>query len=94
MKKVWWLCLAILLAYTGAGIAPLLRYRLAGRVGAFAGWCFVRIVLLCPLLIPSVNVGLPAASAFTSGDIIFKMVEYFRQWGHVKRSIVLRVFSP
>ena len=34
--------------------------------------------------------GLRAASAFVSGDITFKMVEYFRHWGNVERSIVLR----
>ena len=46
----------------------------------------------CPLLIPSANVGLRAASAFASGDITFKMVEYFRHWGNVDRSIVLREY--
>src|SRR3954447_17893773 len=90
MKNVGWLFLAILIAYGCAVVAPLLRYRLRGRVDAFVGWCFVPIILVCPLLIPSANVGLRAASAFASGDIIFKMVDYFRHWGHVERSIVLR----
>ena len=89
MKDVGWLFLAILIAYGHAVVAPLLRYRLQGRVGAFAGWCFVPIILVCPLLIPSANVGLRAASAFASGDITFKMVEYFRHWGNVERSMVL-----
>ena len=90
MKNVGWLFLAILIAYGCAVVAPLLRYRLRGRVGGFVGWCFVPIILVCPLLIPSANVGLRAASAFASGDITFKMVEYFRHWGNVERSIVLR----
>jgi MBOAT, membrane-bound O-acyltransferase family len=90
MKNVGWLFLAILIAYGCAVVATLLRYQLRARVGAFVGWCFVPIILVCPLLIPSANVGLRAASAFASGDITFKMVEYFRQWGNVERSIVLR----
>ena len=92
MKNVGWLFLAVLIAYGCAVVAPLLRYRLRGRVGAFVGWCFVPIILACPLLIPSANVGLRAASAFASGDITFKMVDYFRHWGHVERSIVLREY--
>ncbi len=90
MKNVGWLFLAILIAYGCAGIAPLLRYGLRGRVGAFAGWCFLPIVVVCPLLIPSANVGLRAVAAFASGDITFKMVDYFRHWGNVERSRVLR----
>jgi hypothetical protein len=90
MKNLGWLVLAILVAYGCAVVAPLPRYRLRGRVGALVGWCFVPIILACPLLIPSANVGLRAASAFASGDITFKMVEYFRHWGHVDRSLVLR----
>jgi hypothetical protein len=90
MKTVDWFFLAILIAYGCAVVAPLLRYRFRGRVGAFVGWCFVPIILVCPLLIPSANVGLRAASGFVSGDIFFKMVEYFRHWGNGERSIVLR----
>ncbi len=92
MKNVGWLFLAILIAYGFAGVAPLLRYRLRGRVGAFVGWCIVPIIMVCPLLIPSANVGLRTASAFASGDITFKMVDYFRHWGHVGRSRVLREY--
>ena len=40
MKNVGWLFLAILIAYGCAVVAPLLRYRFRGRVGAFVGWCF------------------------------------------------------
>jgi hypothetical protein len=92
MKNVGWLVLAVLIAYGCAVVAPLLRYRLRGGVGAFVGWCFVPIILACPLLIPSANVGLRAASAFASGDITFKMVDYFRRWGHVDRRIALREY--
>src|SRR5215468_4825312 len=92
MKNVGWLFLAILAAYGCAVLAPLLRCRLRGRVGAFVGWCIVPIILACPLLIPSANVGLRAASAFASGDITFKMVDYYRHWGKVERSIVLREY--
>ena len=92
MKGVAWFLLAVLLAYSFAVVAPLMRYGLRARVGALVGWCCVPLVLACPLLIPSANVGLRAASAFTSGDIVFKMVDYFRHWGHVDRGIVLREY--
>jgi hypothetical protein len=86
------LFLAILIAYGCAGVAPLLRYWLQGRVGAFVGGSVVPIILLCPLLIPSASVGLRAASAFVSGDIIFKVVDYFRHWELVDRKMVLREY--
>lgn len=89
MENVGWLLLAVLVAYGSAAAAPLLRYRLRGRVGAFLGWCFVPIVLACPLLIPPADMGLRAASAFASGDIAFKMVDYFRHGGRRDRSTVL-----
>src|SRR5688572_24640770 len=92
MKDVGWLFLALLVAYGFAAVAPLPRHLLLGRVGAFFGWCFVPMVLACPLLIPSANVGLRAASAFASGDITFKLVDYFRRWVHVDRRIVLREY--
>ena len=78
MGSVGWLWLAIVVAYGCAVVAPVLRYWLRGRVGAFVGWCFVPIILVCPLLIPSPNLGLRAASAYASVDILFKMVDYFR----------------
>jgi hypothetical protein len=90
MKNVGWLVLAIVVAYGCAAVAPLVRYRLRGRVGACAGWCFVPMILACPGLIPSANAGLRAASAFASVDITFRMVDYFRLWGRVERGIVLR----
>ena len=90
MKSVGWLLLAIVTAYGCAVVAPLLRYRLGGRVGAVAGWCIVPIVMVCPVLIPSANVGLRAASAFASGEITFRIVEYFRHWGDVERSRAFR----
>ena len=90
MKSVGWLFLAILTAYGCAVVAPLLRYWFRGRLGAFAGWCIVPIVLICPLLIPSANIGLRAACAFASIEITFKMVEYFRHWSNVEHTRVLR----
>jgi hypothetical protein len=90
MKNLGWLLVAVFAAYACAAVAPLPRYRNWGRAGAVVGWCFVPIVLVCPLLIPSASVGLRAASAFASGEITFKMVDYFRHWNNVERSIVLR----
>jgi hypothetical protein len=92
MQNVGWLVLAILSAYGCAVVAPLLRYRLRGRLGAFVGWCVLPIILGCPVLIPAANIGLRAASAFVSGDISFKMVDFFRHWGHRERSLVLREY--
>lgn len=90
MNSVGWLLLAVLIAYGCAVVAPLLRFRCTSRFGAFVGWCFVPIILVCPLLIPSAQVGLRAASALVSVDIAFKMVDYFRHGGHAGRSAVLR----
>lgn len=89
MKNAGWLFLAILIAYGCALIAPLLRYQFRGRVGAILAWGIVPLVLVCPLFIPSADPGLRAASAFVSGDITFKMVEYFRLLGNLKRRVVL-----
>jgi hypothetical protein len=88
-KNMGWLSQAILAAYGCAVIAPLLRYGLRGRIGALAGWCCVPLALVCPLLIPSANIGPRAASAFASGDITFKMVDYFRHWGRLEGSLVV-----
>ena len=92
MENAGWLFLAILTAYSCALVAPLLRYWHRGSAGNFAVGCFVPIILACPLLIPSANVGLRALSALASGDIIFKMVDYFRHRGRVGRSIFLREY--
>ena len=92
MNSVGWLLLAILTAYLCAVAAPLPRLRSRGRAGAFASWCFVPIVLACPALIPSANVGLRAASAVASGDLAFKMVAYFRRWRVLERGVVLREY--
>ena len=89
---MFWLILAILIAYGLAAVAPLLRYELRGGIGASVIWCFVPVILACPLLIPSAEIGLRAASAFASIDITFKMVDYFRHWADVQRSIVLREY--
>jgi MBOAT, membrane-bound O-acyltransferase family len=90
MKNLGWLFLAILIAYGCAAVAPLVRDRLRGRVGVFVGWCLLPIILVCPLLIPSANVGLRAASAFASGEITFKLVEYFRHCRNGERRMGLR----
>jgi hypothetical protein len=80
MNPLGWLILAILAAYGCAGVAAQVRHRRRGRSSGVLSWCFVPIVLVCPLLVPSANVGLRAASAFVSGDIAFRMVDLFRQW--------------
>jgi hypothetical protein len=92
MGNVGWLFLAVLIAYGCAVVAPLLRYRLRGRAGALVGWSLVPVVLACPLVIPSPNVGLRAASAFVSGDITFKLVESFRHWRRGERGLALREY--
>jgi hypothetical protein len=92
MKNVGWLVLALLVAYGCAAVAPLLRCRLRGRVGAFLGWCLVAIILACPLLIPSAKVGLRAVSAFASGDITFKLIDSFRHWRDAGRRLALREY--
>lgn len=90
MKNLGWLVLAIVIAYGSAIAAFLVRQRFRGRAGVFAGWCFVAIIVACPLLIPSASVGLRAASAFVSGDIFFRIVDLFRQWAGAGPSIALR----
>ena len=89
---MFWLILAILIAYGLAAVAPLLRQKLPSRLGAAAVWCLVPVVVACPLLVPPAKVGRRAASAFVSVDIAFKMVDFFRRWGDVDRSMVLREY--
>jgi hypothetical protein len=86
MRNVGWFFLAIPIAYGSAVVAPLPRYRIRGRDGAFAGWYFVPIILVCPSLIPFANAETRAASAFASSDITFKMVQSFRHWGQGERN--------
>ena len=50
------------------------------------------IILACPLLIPSANVGLRTVSVLASADIFFKVVDYFRHQGRAGRSISLREY--
>jgi hypothetical protein len=92
MTNLGWLFAAVVMAYGCAAVASHMRYRIRGRVGAVAGWCFLPIILACPLLIPAANIGLRAASAFVSGDIAFKMADYFRRWGELDRRFVLREY--
>jgi hypothetical protein len=90
MENLGWLVLALVIAYGCALVAPLPRYALPTGFGSFLSWCFVPVILSCALLIPGQNLGLRALSAFVSGDITFKMVDYFRHWPSGARSDVLR----
>ncbi len=92
MANVGWLFVALFVAYCCAVVAPLPRHWLRGGLGAYLGWCFVLVIPVCPLLIPSANAGLRALSAFVSGDITFKIIDYFRHWDHVDRNIVFREY--
>ena len=58
--------------------APLLQYRHRGLAANFVAGSVMPIILACPLLIPSANVGLRTLSVLASVDIVFKMVDYFR----------------
>lgn len=84
------LLVAFTVAYGCAVVAPLIRFRSCGKPAFQAAWCLVPVVLACPLLIPSASVGLRAVSAAISGDIAFKMVDYFRRWDRLDRSTILR----
>jgi hypothetical protein len=92
MVGLGWLCFAIMAAYGCAIAAPLVRHGVRGRRGEFLAWCFAPLVLACPVIIPAEHVMLRALSAFVSGDIGFKMVDYFRQWGEIDPRIVLREY--
>src|SRR4051812_20629458 len=84
------LLLALTVAYGCAAVAPLIRLRSRSKPAILAAWCLVPAVLACPLLIPSASVGLRAASATISGDIAFKIVDYFRRWDRLDRRTILR----
>jgi hypothetical protein len=84
------LLLAFAVAYGCAVVAPLIRRRSRSKPAVLAAWCLVPVVLGCPLLIPPANVGLRAASAVISGDIAFKIVDYFRRWDRLDRRTILR----
>src|SRR3954468_276110 len=84
------LLLAFTVAYGCAVVAPLPRLRSRSKAAVLAAWCLVPVVLACPLLIPPASVGLRAASAVISGDIAFKIVDYFRRWDRLDRRTILR----
>jgi hypothetical protein len=84
------LLLAFTVAYGCAVVAPLIRLRARSKPAVLAAWCLVPAVLACPLLIPSASLGLRAASATISGDIAFKIVDYFRRWDSLDRRTILR----
>src|SRR5438874_601593 len=86
------LLLALAVAYGCAAVAPLIRLRARSRPAVLAAWCLVPAVLACPLLIPPASVGLRALSAVVSGDLAFKMVDYFRRWDRLDRGTILRNF--
>ncbi|MGE3819597.1 MAG: MBOAT family O-acyltransferase [Isosphaeraceae bacterium] len=90
MSPVGWLLAAVAVAYGCAALAPILRLRAPGVVAIWAVWCLVPLILACPLLIPAGNVGLRAVSATVSGDLAFKIVDYFRRWDRFDRSDRLR----
>src|SRR4051812_33648057 len=94
MENAGWLFLAILSAYSCALGAPLLQCqcRHRGLAGKFVVGSVVPIILACPLLIPSANVGLRTLSVLASVDIVFKMIDYFRHQGGVGRRILLREY--
>jgi hypothetical protein len=92
MEGAGWLIVAVLVAYACAIAAALVRRALGGTIGASIGWCFLPVVIVCPVLIPAANLGLRAASAFVSGDIAFKMVDYFRIWDRVDGTLAVREF--
>ncbi|WP_435011270.1 MBOAT family O-acyltransferase [Tundrisphaera lichenicola] len=84
------LLLAFAVAYGCAVAAPLILLRLRVVPAAKAAWCLVPVILACPLLIPSASVGLRAASAVLSGDLAFKIIDYFRRWDRLDRGTILR----
>jgi len=90
MSNAGSLLLAFTVAYGCAVVAPLMRLRSRSKPAVLATWCLVPVVLACPLLIPSASVGLRAASATISGDIAFKIVDYFRRWDRLDRRTILR----
>jgi hypothetical protein len=95
MGNAGWLFLAILTAYSCALVAPLLQLQCRHRTlaGKFVTGSLVPIILACPLLIPSANVGLRTLSVLASVDIVFKMVDSIRHQRRVGRSISLREYS-
>ena len=90
MSNAGSLLLALAVAYGCAVVAPLIRLRSRSKPAVLAAWCLVPVVLGCPLLIPPASVGLRAASAVISGDIAFKIVDYFRRWDRLDRRTILR----
>lgn len=73
----------------GAPWVPCVRSR-KWRVVASA--CLIASILSCPLLIPAGEVGLRAFSAFVSGDISFKVIDYLRVTADGNRLLTLREY--
>jgi hypothetical protein len=87
MDKLAWLFLAIIVA-TGCAMVVPLGWR--GRLARPLAWCAVGALLACPLIIPVEFVRLRAISAVVSADFAFKIVDYFRLCGAIRRTISLR----
>jgi hypothetical protein len=88
MENLEWFLLAIMAAYALAGLTPFVRKICGFRFG----FGLVAIILVCPLIIPSASVGLRAASAFASGEIGFKLIDYFRQLRQKENPLSVREF--
>jgi hypothetical protein len=86
------LLLAIVASCGCATAAGLVRFRSRGRAGGLASWGFLPALLGCLLIIPRENVGLRAAAAFASGDLAFKMVDFFRHRGRSGPGSPLRAY--
>lgn len=84
------LLLALGFAYGCAVVAPLIRLKASRRAGVVAAWCLAPLVLASPLFVPSEKVGLRAAVAVVSIDVVFKIIDYFRRWDRLERGVVLR----
>ncbi len=92
MNSAGWLFFAIFIAYLCAAIAPLPRHHFRGSTGICMSWCFVPIIFICPIFIPSDHVGMRAASAFISGDIFFKLVDDLQRGSDRARSLTRREY--
>lgn len=73
------LIISIALAYGYAVIARR-ALQIRGRTGLFVSIIAGVVVLFIPLLIPADRIGLRALGAFLCAELMFKMVDYARQY--------------
>lgn len=85
-----WLGIALATAYGCALVAPLGWLKFRGTPAVVMTSCLVLAILACPFLIPSPNPGLRAVSAVISGDLAFKIIDYFRCRDRSDRTTVFR----